>query len=113
MWAIGEPSGPIENGTTYIVRPCIEPSKSSRSASLISAGLAPVVGRPGVGSLLGADEGAVLDARDVAGVGAREVGVGPLGVREPLERAGLDELAAELVVLLVASRRTSGSRSAG
>ena len=25
MWAIGEPSGPIENGTTYIVRPCIAP----------------------------------------------------------------------------------------
>ena len=27
MWAIGEPSGPIENGTTYIVRPFIEPLK--------------------------------------------------------------------------------------
>ena len=25
MWAIGEPSGPIENGTTYIVRPRIAP----------------------------------------------------------------------------------------
>ena len=25
MWAMGEPSGPIENGTTYIVRPRIEP----------------------------------------------------------------------------------------
>ena len=29
MWAIGEPSGPIENGTTYIVRPRIEPRNSS------------------------------------------------------------------------------------
>ena len=25
MWAIGEPSGPIENGTTYMVRPFIAP----------------------------------------------------------------------------------------
>ncbi len=25
MWAMGEPSGPIENGTTYIVRPFIAP----------------------------------------------------------------------------------------
>ena len=25
MWAIGEPSGPIENGTTYIVRPRMAP----------------------------------------------------------------------------------------
>ena len=38
MWAIGEPSGPIENGTTYIVRPRIEPRKRSLSVSRISAG---------------------------------------------------------------------------
>ena len=38
MWAIGEPSGPIENGTTYIVRPFIEPSKNSFIRSRISAG---------------------------------------------------------------------------
>src|SRR4051812_13452527 len=38
MWAMGLPSGPIENGTTYIVRPRIEPSKSLRSVSFISAG---------------------------------------------------------------------------
>jgi hypothetical protein len=36
--AIGEPSGPIENGTTYIVRPRIEPSKSSCSVARISSG---------------------------------------------------------------------------
>ena len=29
MWAIGDPSGPIENGTTYIVRPRIEPLNRS------------------------------------------------------------------------------------
>ena len=25
MWAMGDPSGPIENGTTYIVRPRMAP----------------------------------------------------------------------------------------
>ena len=38
MCAIGEPSGPIENGTTYIVRPRIEPRNSPVSSSRISAG---------------------------------------------------------------------------
>ena len=38
MWAIGEPSGPIENGTTYIVRPFIAPLNSPVSSSRISAG---------------------------------------------------------------------------
>jgi hypothetical protein len=38
MWAISEPIGPIEKGTTYIVRPFIEPLKSLPSASRISAG---------------------------------------------------------------------------
>ena len=35
---MGPPSGPIENGTTYIVRPFIEPSKTSRSSARISRG---------------------------------------------------------------------------
>ncbi len=38
MWAIGDPSGPIENGTTYIVRPFIEPSKSDVISARISPG---------------------------------------------------------------------------
>ncbi len=38
MWAIGEPSGPIENGTTYIVRPFMQPAKRPFSVSRISAG---------------------------------------------------------------------------
>jgi hypothetical protein len=36
--AIGEPSGPIENGTTYIVRPRIAPSNRPSSVVRISAG---------------------------------------------------------------------------
>ena len=38
MWAIGEPSGPIENGTTYIVRPFMQPLEEPFSVSRISAG---------------------------------------------------------------------------
>ena len=38
MWAIGEPSGPIEKGTTYIVRPFMQPLKSRFSVPRISAG---------------------------------------------------------------------------
>ena len=38
MWAMGEPSGPMEKGTTYMVRPRIEPLKRSESVSRISAG---------------------------------------------------------------------------
>ena len=36
--AIGLPSGPIENGTTYSVRPRMQPSNSPFSVRRISAG---------------------------------------------------------------------------
>src|ERR1039457_5501193 len=36
--AIADPSGPIEKGTTYIVRPVIEPLNSRRHVSRISFG---------------------------------------------------------------------------
>ncbi len=38
MCAIGLPSGPIENGTTYIVRPRIAPSNRPFSVRRISRG---------------------------------------------------------------------------
>jgi hypothetical protein len=38
MWAMREPSGPMEKGTTYMVRPFIEPRKSSVRVVFISAG---------------------------------------------------------------------------
>jgi hypothetical protein len=38
MCAIGEPSGPIEKGTTYMVRPFMQPSNSGCSVARISAG---------------------------------------------------------------------------
>ena len=60
----------------------------------------PVVGRTGVDLLGRADEGAVLDPGHVAGVRVGPVAVGTLGVRQPGERAGVDELLAEPVVLV-------------
>ncbi len=38
MCEIFDPSGPIEKGTTYMVRPFIEPRKSSFSIARISVG---------------------------------------------------------------------------
>src|SRR5512133_268587 len=38
MWASGEPTGPIENGMTYIVRPAMEPLKRGRRVSFICFG---------------------------------------------------------------------------
>ena len=100
MWAIGEPSGPIENGTTYIVRPSMQPSKRPLSVSRISAGSRQLLVGPGVVLVLGADERAVLDARDVARVGEREVASSGAWRRRALEGARVDELLAEAVVLL-------------
>ncbi len=38
IWLLSEPSGPIENGTTYIVRPFIAPSNRPFSSARSSAG---------------------------------------------------------------------------
>jgi hypothetical protein len=38
MWAMGEPSGPMEKGTTYMVRPFIDPANRSRMVDFISDG---------------------------------------------------------------------------
>jgi hypothetical protein len=38
MWAMSEPSGPMENGTTYMVRPDMEPLKRPCSFWRMSAG---------------------------------------------------------------------------
>ena len=55
---------------------------------------------------LAADERAVLDARDVGRVGAREVAVGTLRVVQPSHRAGRDHLGAQPVVFGLRCRRT-------
>ena len=67
-WEISPPSGPMQNGTTYMTRPRMQPSKISPNVLRISSGRDPVVGRPRVLLPLGADERAVLDPGHVAGV---------------------------------------------
>ncbi|MNY11221.1 hypothetical protein D3C86_1442370 [compost metagenome] len=46
MCAMSEPSGPIENGTTYSVRPRMAPSNRPLSVSRISAGSAQLLVGP-------------------------------------------------------------------
>ena len=74
-WAMSEPSGPMLNGMTYIVRPAMQPSKRPVEDRLHLGRIHPVVGRAGVLLGLGADEGAILDPGDVARVGAGEEAV--------------------------------------
>ena len=66
MW---EPSGPIEKGTTYIVRPFIEPENRPFRVSRITSGSAQLLFGPASASRGGADERPVLDPGDVAGIG--------------------------------------------
>ena len=65
-----------------MVRPRIEPANSSFSSPRISAGSRQLLVGPASCLAPGADEGAVLDPRHVAGIGAGQVGVGPLGSSE-------------------------------
>ena len=37
-WDMGEPSGPMQNGTTYMVRPAMVPANSPAKVACISAG---------------------------------------------------------------------------
>ena len=62
-------------------------------------GIAPVVGRTGLGLVGGRDEGAIFDAGHVGRIGQREIRVGALVVGESLEGAGIDQLLADAVVL--------------
>ena len=99
--AIGEPTGPMLNGMTYIVRPFMQPSNFGvRMAFILSGSIQLLVG-PASSSFVGADVGAILDAGDVARMAAGEEAVGPhLGIQLD-ERAAGDHLVAEAVVLLL------------
>ncbi len=51
MWLRGPPTAPIEKGTTYMVRPRIDPSKTPFSVSRISAGATQLFVGPASSSL--------------------------------------------------------------
>ena len=86
---------------TYIVRPFMAPVYSSVISARISAGGRQLLVGPASISLLGADEGAVLDPGHVVGVGQGEVAVRALRVGQALERAAVDQQLRQPVVLLL------------
>ncbi len=65
------PMGPMLNGSTYMVRPCMQPLNSSLSFLRISNGFTQLLVGPAAVLRERANEGAILDAGDIAGVGAR------------------------------------------
>ena len=94
-----EPSGPMQNGMTYIVRPRMRAREKPRQLQLHLVRVAPVVRRSGVHAALRADERAVLHARHVVGIAPGEKAVGTLLGIEPAEGARLHELIAQDVPL--------------
>ena len=78
--AIGEPAGPWRRGRRTACDRAIAALESPSSGSRASPSGPPVVGRPGVLLGLGADERAVLDARNVARIAARQIRVRTLGL---------------------------------
>ena len=101
--ASGLPSGPIENGTTYIVRPRIGSVEEALERRAHVGRVVPVVGRAGVLFALAADEGARLDAGDVVGVAAGQEAVGAVLGVELGHRAVRDQEAQQLVLLAARS----------
>ena len=68
----GEAAGPRMYGTTYIVRPFIEPSNKAPMVLLGFGGSHPVVGWSGVLAIARADKGYFFRARHVARIAAME-----------------------------------------
>ena len=82
--AMGEPSGPMLNGNdVHRAAPHAAVEQAAQRAAHL-ARIDPVVGRAGVLASRGADEGAVLDARHVAGIRAGQVAV-PAALRVQLD----------------------------
>ena len=74
----GDPGGPIRNGTTYIVRPFIDPRKSGVSFSRAASGAIQLLVGPASSLFGGADEGEMFRAGDVVRRASMEVAAGKL-----------------------------------
>ena len=111
--AIGEPSGPIENGTTYIVRPRIEPLNSSVRVSRISSGSRQLLVGPASSS--SSEQMKVRSSTRATSFGFERARYefGPLRVGEPLEGSGVHELLARARRTPPPIRRTSAPFPAG
>ena len=100
MWL---PSGPIENGTTYIVRPRMQPANSRRIVARISAGATQLLVGPASSS-----RSLQMNVRSSTratslGIGKGEIGIGPQRRVEPTQRSARDHLGAQPVVLGLAA----------
>ena len=97
-WAIGEPSGPMLNGTTYIVRPAIDPANRPRRIGIISLGSIQLLVGPASSSLRAQMKvRSSTRATSLASLRARKLR-GRFSGFEPDEGARLDELLAQGVV---------------
>ena len=103
MCAIGLPSGPIENGTTYSVRPRMHPAKSPFSVRRMSAGATQLLVGP-ASSWLALQMNVRSSTRATSdGSEQRQVAAGPQGRVEVRQRAGGDHFRAQAVVFGLAA----------
>ena len=100
-WEISPPSGPMQNGTTYITRPRMHPSKISGERLAHLVGRDPVVRRPRVLLPFGADERAVLHPGHVRGIRPAPEAVRPQLRIQPGERPVLHQQAGQPVPLII------------
>ena len=82
MWL---PIGPIENGTTYIVRPCMQPAKRPFSVSRIFAGATQLLVGPASSSFALQMKVRSSTRATSDGIGACKIAIGPLGRIKPLQ----------------------------
>ena len=96
----GEPTGPIEKGMTYIVRPFIEPGENLAGPAIAFLGRHPIVRRPGVFAELAANVGQVLGPGHVVRGGAMVEAAGILLLIQQDQLAGGDGLLRETLSFL-------------
>src|SRR6266702_344534 len=97
----GEPTGPMENGRTYMVRPRIEPLKSSFSRLRIANGFSQSFRWTGVVLRKRTNKSTILHASNIVRGTAGIITTRPEVLIKFDERAGGDELGAQPFVLLV------------
>ena len=112
MWAIGEPER-AHRERDHVHRAALHRAAEElgRARSRISAGSRQLLVGPASSSRSRADEGAVLDPGDVAGVGARQVGVRALRLGELARRCRRRPAPGRAGRTPRRTRRTSGSTS--
>ena len=98
---IGESSGPMANGITYIVRPFMQPLNTLAHRLFHRDRIGPIIRRPGFVLVRGANKSAVLHARDIARMRAREKRIGPQFFVQLDESAALDHRVAERLIFRI------------